>query len=172
MSLTKEDLVWRLGLMCCACIRNIAHHRAGLEYGVNDCHPPFKKDAHNNFFFVAVLEWCKVFEDEDAKQYWPGIISDPYGFLFDMLEGCSLTTEEYEKGVKKVATFRDKFVAHLDAVPPDTAPSMDLMLKTSTLLYDHLHEHDGKGVFPWDAPAKGETLYGLMLAEALEEYGV
>jgi hypothetical protein len=66
--LTPKDRRQRVVLLCCNFMRNLALHRAGLQYLVRDNllnphHPQgeFWVQAHGNFLDTCVLDWCKLF---------------------------------------------------------------------------------------------------------------
>lgn len=170
MDIKQAKLIDSVGLVTTSCIRNIAHHRAGYASGMDYDTPNISRDSYSNAFFVAVLEWCKIFGDHNADHYWPQFIEDPYVFLYDMLDFYSMTTEDYEDAMDEVRTFRDKFVAHLDMDVPEESPSMDMMLCTSMYLYDHLLANEGKTVFPHDAPRGSRWLYDHMFKESKMVY--
>jgi hypothetical protein len=54
-------------------MRNLAFHRAGMSSVVqaklldpySHQHGAFWREAHANFFDICVLDWCKLFGDED-----------------------------------------------------------------------------------------------------------
>ena len=73
----------------------------------------------NNCLDVCVLEFCKLFADQQGKKYgkhhWQNVATqDPARFEADLLDHVGISAAEWEDYLRKIRRYRDKFVAHLD----------------------------------------------------------
>ena len=117
------DRVRRIAILCHHCVRNAAYHRAGWVDNRLVSDDEFWRNANGNFLDIAILEWCKLF-DWKGKHHWSTVICkagprdktspEVRAFLSDMLQSADISEEEFAKSFKKIMTYRNKFVAHID----------------------------------------------------------
>ena len=170
MKLKREDRIWRAGKMGLACLRNIAYHRAGSGVVQRGMGGSFWLDAHGNFYFIAVLHWCKLFGDPKSGLYWDKVIEEPDVFYRRMLKHVKISQTEFEDYKTEIRKFRDKYVAHLDDELPPKFPKLEVMRKTASFLYDYLKQKDGRWILPPSAPETSAKHSREMLSEAQATY--
>ena len=119
--------------------------------------------VNGNFLDIAVLEWCKLF-DRQGKHFWGKVVSDQNVFLRGLLERLGLSDVEFEKYVRQVRVYRDKFLAHLDDEERMEIPFLQTALDSACYLYDYLLDHEEiEGCFA-DNRGKSLQLYEESLA--------
>ena len=135
----------RVCLLCCHCVRNIAYYRMGFvtEDGAGDLkhRTQFGATVNANMLDIAVLEWCKLFADRNARHHWRRIVradTDQHRFLADLLHDTGLTLHQWKRYLDEMRVYRNKFVAHLDDQNVMNVPSLEVALKCVLFLYSHL----------------------------------
>lgn len=110
--------VRKLSLLCCHCVRNIAYYRVGFanEDGMGDLKEPtqFGATVNSNMLDIAVLEWCKLFADRQARHHWKRVVRDEHEqkrFLGAVLAATRVSLNERQRYLDDVRVYRDKFVA-------------------------------------------------------------
>lgn len=68
-----------------------------------------------NFIDVSVLEWSKLFGDENGKHHWKRMAPDEACFRGDLLRSVGITQEQWQHAWESIKRYRDEFVAHLDS---------------------------------------------------------
>lgn len=91
--------------------------------------------VRNNFFNVAVLEWCKVFADKRSKYYYQSVMRQYYHKDFDINSEIGIVECRLSEAVKIVRHYRDKFVAHLDDEQTMHTPEFCYMYECANSLY-------------------------------------
>lgn len=153
----QSDRVRGVGLLCCHCVRNIAYYRAGWLDGHFVSNDDFWRNTNSNFLDVAVLEWCKVFADWNGKPHWRKVVPAPADFLSALLEGIAITEETFNAHREETRTYRDKFVAHLDAERMMQIPRLEVILNSVVFLYDLIRNEYQQ--FLVDAPLNLRDFY-------------
>ena len=147
MSLASLDprFVRRVCLLCCHCARNIAYYRVGFvsENGTGDLkqRTQFGATVNGNMLDIAVLEWCKLFADRNARHHWKRVVRDDAGqqrFLADLLRHAGIDLHGWKRYLDTTRVYRDKFVAHLDDQNVMNIPSLEVALKCVQFLYSHV----------------------------------
>jgi hypothetical protein len=142
------DRVRGVGQLCFHCTRNIAYYRAGWmgkNFVSND---DFWVNANSNFLDIAVLEWCKLFTDTKGKHYWTKVVPKSETFMSSLYADIGITEGDFDACYKEMQTYRDKFVAHLDAERRMQIPKLTIAFDTVVFLYsvvrtaypDYLHD--------------------------------
>lgn len=132
----QRDRIRGVALLCCHCARNVAYYRAGWVEGRFISNDDFWRNANSNFLDIAVLEWCKLFVDRKGKHYWSKVVSVPDEFLPVLINGIDVTENVFNTHCEEVKTYRDKFVAHLDAGRRMQIPSLTIVVESAVFLYD------------------------------------
>jgi hypothetical protein len=104
-------------------------------------HPIFWRAVNNNFLDMCVLEWCKLFTDKSRKHYWGNIVTDSQKFETEPLRYLGLDTAAFEKEIKTMRYYRDKFVAHQDLEYIVILPTLDVAKKAVWCYHAHLVNH-------------------------------
>jgi hypothetical protein len=147
MSLESLDPLFlrRVCLLCCHCARNIAYYRVGFanEDGNGDLkkRTQFGATVNGNMLDIAILEWCKLFADRNARQHWKRVIrgdAEQQHFLADLLRDAGIDLHEWNRYLDAVRIYRDKFVAHLDDQDVMNVPSLEVALRCVQFLYSFI----------------------------------
>jgi len=126
------------------CISNIAAYRANWKTVNNKRELIIKNDfwvrSNGNFLDAATLEWCKLFADRNGKHHWNKTFKKDWSEkLFNHM---NMTSKEFSKKLVKIQQYRNKFIAHLDDPMPMKYPLTEIMLKSSSYLYDNLRTNE------------------------------
>lgn len=92
---------------------------------------------------MCILEWCKLFCEEDGKHLWKKGVEDEREFkngLFK-LEVMQGGEEEFDKYKKEIREYRDKYIAHRDLKEPKGEFKLDVVKETTIFLYEYLARH-------------------------------
>ena len=164
----KRDRLRCSALLCCHCVRNIAYYRAGWRDGVLLQDTDFWRNVTGNFLDIAVLEWCKLFADQKAKHHWKRVVPEPDSFLASLLSHVGETEDSFDAYCTEMRTYRDKFLAHLDAERTIQIPRLNTALDTSVFLFGTVRS--GYSEMLSDAPENLESFYDNRLQYAESEY--
>ncbi len=158
----------RQAQLACAIIRNVAFYRVGWE--TEDGRGRLKDDSqmgrtiNSNFVDIAVLEWCKLFADREARHHWRRLVQGTdarTAFRTDLLVALGLDFAGWERYLNDVKTYRDRFVAHLDDDDTMLIPDLDPVLASTAFFYRQLVAQAPDGTFvgslPRDLPAYYDT---------------
>lgn len=176
MQAPKVDprFVRRLSLLCCHCVRNIAYYRVGFvsEDGTGSLkqRSQFGATVNGDLLDIAVLEWCKLFADRNARHHWKRFVRtdvDQEQFLAGLVEAAGMSLEGWKRYLDQMRVYRDKFVAHLDDQQVMNIPVLDAALSTTFFLYGHVRANSHEAIFrtphlahlPDDLPAYYEACF-------------
>jgi len=123
-NITKRDRLRRVVLLCAHFARNLAYYRAGHDR-LTKTSPPFWRTVDGNFLDMAVLEWCKLFGDQNGKHFWGRVVADPARFKSDLLGDLGITGAQLTGYIGEMRDYRDKFLAHLDDLAVMDIPPLD-----------------------------------------------
>lgn len=157
--MTSRQLLRRVGILCCHFLRNLAFYKAGWKKGALVTNDQFFVNANGNFLDICVLEWCKLFGDKRGQHYWQKVITDQDAFFVGLLQSLKLTETEFEDYINTMRTYRDKFVAHLDAEEVMNLPKLRTARKSVSFLYEYLLAHEEIDGCFHDAPKKASRFY-------------
>jgi hypothetical protein len=73
--MSRKDRLRRVALLCAHFTRNLAYYRAAQDR-IARTSPEFWRTVYSNFLDIAVLEWCKLFDDSLTS------LADKAGFQF------------------------------------------------------------------------------------------
>ena len=141
LSLSRSDKLRRAIILCQSFMRNLAYYRIGQEPKYSRLikySSPFQcflAQANANFIDMAVLEWCKLLGDGNAKYYYAKLFRQPQLFrtkLEALSEFRSITFDGY---VTTIRAYRDAFVAHLDNERDMNIPMLDGALASVKLYH-------------------------------------
>ena len=168
--MSRSERLRRMAILCCHCLRNLAFYRAGCSHGQIRTTRQFWVNANGNFIDIAVLEWCKLFADNNGKHHWKRIVQDHAAFLTSLCDHLGVSTKEFQDYQKHVLRYRDKFIAHLDEDRVMHIPKMRVARKSAAYLYEHLlRDEEGKKVLT-DAQQSAKRFYSVMYRHAYDEY--
>jgi hypothetical protein len=77
--------------------------------------------VNSNFLEMCVLEWRKLFADKKGKHFWGKIVSDAPTFEDRLLRHLELEIDAFEKEIKGMLLYRNKFIAHFGLDPSGLA---------------------------------------------------
>ncbi len=157
--MTRTKLLRRIAILCCHFLRNLAFYRGGRQNGELILKDPFWVNVNGNFLDICVLEWCKLFGERRGKHHWRKVITDQPAFFTGMLRAIKLTEGEFEIYINEVKSYRDKFVAHLDADEIMHPPKLELARKSVAFLYDYLRTNEEMNGSLNDAPTNASRFY-------------
>lgn len=157
--MTRRQLLRRVGILCCHFLRNLAFYKAGWKKGELVTNDQFFVNANGNFLDTCVLEWCKLFGDKRGQHYWRKVITDQDAFFVGLLQSLKLTEADFEDYINAMRTYRDKFVAHLDAEEIMSLPKLRTARKSVSFLYEYLLAHEEIAGCFHDAPKKASRFY-------------
>lgn len=134
LPMTPRQRIRRTAFICIHTLTNAACYRAGTDSLPVMGKHHFWLRAHNNFAEMAVLQWCKVFADKNAKHYCLRVITKPEGFTTELLAHLKLNPEEFNAYVLLMRNLRDKFIAHLDDDLTAAMPKLDPAIASASFL--------------------------------------
>jgi hypothetical protein len=125
--LTKRDQFRRVTLLCCHFVRNLAYDQAGRTPSLKTA-SQFWITVHNNFLDHCVLEWCKLFIDTKGRHpgehRWDNVVADKARFEGELFQLIDKT--KFETLLNAMRKARNKFIAHLDDLPTEDTPHMNI----------------------------------------------
>jgi len=120
-------------------IRNIAKYRSLAKFKDN-----FNQNywilIYNNFFDVAVLEWCKVFGTDSEPTHWKTIVQDHETFRNGLLNSIGLNEQGWNTFWQSVNSYRNNIIAHFRRIPGLSYPSLDVIMKSTFYYYEWLQQ--------------------------------
>ncbi|VVE56741.1 hypothetical protein PAQ31011_05137 [Pandoraea aquatica] len=150
----EPRFVRRLSLLCCHCVRNIAYYRVGFvgEDGTGSLKQPsqFGATVNGDLLDIAVLEWCKLFADRNARHHWKRFVradDDQKQFLSGLLAATGISLEDWKRYLDQMRVYRDKFVAHLDDQQVMNIPTLDGALSSTFFLYENVRAKSPDHIF-------------------------
>ena len=170
--LTRRERLRRTAHLCGHCIRNLAYYRAGRDSG----NPRFKNDSrlhrtiNGNFLDFMVLEWLKLFVAGE-QHAWQNVVKDQAQFLSGLLTHLNCNEAQLSDFISEMRTYRDKFIAHLDARREMNIPVLDKAKESALYYHRYLLQHENE-----DSPYRPgldydiTALYGDCEAEAITFY--
>lgn len=165
--MNRKQRTRRAALICCHCVRNIAYYRAGWKDGNLFVKTEYGATVNSNFIDMGLLEWCKIFGNHEEKHHWKNIVSNKTLFRENMLKSIGIELKDLKKHWKKVLTYRNKFLAHLDSNEIMHIPTIENTLKTAIFYYSYLYtHHNTDGLFS-RLPADLEKYYEKCYTDAL-----
>ena len=170
----------RILLLSSNFIKNLAYYRAGRSNNTTNNFKADSSDAcfwvqvNNNFIDMCVLDWCKIFGDEKSKHFYEKAIreQDKEAFKEEFYENLG-GKDKFEKYIKSMRIYRDKFVAHLDEDNKMNIPDLYKAKKSIKFLYGYIIDLDEKKSYLQDLPYTVEILecgYDQCFQEAQEIY--
>ncbi len=166
----RIDHVRKVLILCSHFLRNLAFYRVGWRRRECRRRDQFWLTVNGNFLDHCVLEWCKLFADNKGKHHWRKVISKPEEFEKQLLKRVRLTVPQFDDYIKDMRSYRDKFVAHLDAEPVMQMPRFRLARLSVAFLNDYvLANEDGGNFFP-EAPPAARRFYLLHFNLGRAEY--
>lgn len=174
LPLTRKERLRRTALVCAHFTRNLAYYRAGRNG--DELRVPPDTDAllyvtiNSNFLDIAVLEWLKLFF-ATQQHAWQNVVRDPAQFQAGLLAHLGCTEDELGAFVVEMRTYRDKFVAHLDALREMDIPMME-MAKAAVFYYQRYllaHENGDRPLGP-NLEFDMADLYAHAATEAAKMY--
>jgi len=94
---------------------------------------------YNNFFDIAILEWCKVFGTDSEPTHWKNLITDHDVFRQGLLSALGTDQASYNAYWETVTSYRNKLLAHRTREPSvKNYPTLDFALKSSFYYYSIL----------------------------------
>ncbi|WP_058534251.1 hypothetical protein [Legionella saoudiensis] len=161
----------RVGLLCCAFSQNSAYYRAGwINKNTTLAKHQFWIVVQNNFLDMCVIEWMKLFGSYNAHHWRRIVIEDPEAFKTNMLLYCNLSSDDYEQYHKKMKSYRDQFVAHLDSELTMHIPDLTNAIKATEYYYEYIYS-ELPNTFKVDFPSNIIDFHNTCLLEAKEHFG-
>jgi hypothetical protein len=118
--------------------RNIAFYRALAKYKGTFAQN-FWIYAFNNYFDMAVLEWCKVFGSRGEPTHWSAVVQDADSFRAALLAELKLSRDEWRGYWEQMKNYRDLAVVHHMQDPRVTSyPTLDIALQATSFYYKFL----------------------------------
>lgn len=163
--MTRRQRLRRTGIICLHFLRNLAYYRSWNAAPLTKRREQFWRSINANFIDVAVLEWCKLYGDLNAKHHWTKCVADQDDFIAGLINETGLTMPEFEAYRIEIRTYRDKFVAHLDELNEMQIPNIQPALESVRYLYKYLlDKEDDVGAFV-DAPQNANVHFQKYLTE-------
>jgi len=151
VEMTREDRLRRVLILCVHFSRNLAYHEAG-DVWRGKAQSDFWLTVDGNFLDLAVLEWCKLFGDRKGNHYWNKVVSKCSCFKAGLLSDLGAQDNEFNEYIRKICSYRDKFIAHLDNRKCMDFPELGKARKAVEFYHGYIltHEADGFDLDPWD----------------------
>ncbi len=166
--MNQRDRVRGVGLLCCHCTRNVAYYRAGWVDNGFVSNDDFWRNANSNFLDISVIEWCKLFCESKEKHHWRKVVPETAAFLPALWEAIGVTEDVFNANCKEMKTYRNKFVAHLDAERRMQIPRLTLVVDSVVFLYDLVRNEYQD--FLLDAPEDLRSYYEERLEHGRSHY--
>lgn len=163
--MNRRTRLRRTGILCMHFLRNAAYYRAFNAAPVPRRREQFWRTVNGNFIDVAMLEWCKLFGDLNAKHHWSKSVTDSSGFCDGLYQRVRLTKEQFETYRLEVRQYRDKFVAHLDEHNQMAIPRLQIAIESVEYLYRYLLDVEDDVDAFHDAPRSPAVRYQERLQE-------
>ncbi len=145
-------------------IRNAANYRSLVKYK-NDFDQNYWIQIFNNFFDMAVLEWCKVFGTDSEPTHWKTIVNDHASFRKSLLSCIGLDESGWSKYWREVKDYRNNIITHFKKIPDLHYPSLDVIINSTFYYYGWLQtELDKRGII--QEPKDLEDYYHRCLKQA------
>ena len=148
LPLTRQERLRRTVLLCCACSRNLAYYRCGW----NGRKPWFSDEFHatinGNFLDIGLLEWCKLFGDNDEEHHWSTVLSEisaRRSFRRGLEQALSCSRGEFNGLRKKILAYRNYFVAHLGSQRKMEFPTLNAVIASAVFYHSFLQENENDG---------------------------
>lgn len=169
-------------MLCCHFARNVAYYRVGYinesGSGALKHATQFGATVNGNMLDIAVLEWCKLFTDRNARHHWRRFVrteADQRQFLAQLLQALNFSAHTWKQYLDEMRVYRDKFVAHLDEQNVMRIPSLDTALECAFFLYRHVVAQAPGGSFDTphcaNLPRDLRDYYSECQVEARAAYG-
>lgn len=142
--LSREERLRRVAKVCVHFARNMAYYRAARDGDkwTTPAGSNFWNTTTANFIDTAVLEWCKVFADKNARQHWRRVVGDAIAFEAGMLAAAGMDAAAFEATIDAVRVYRDKFLAHLDSRRVMDVPRLDPLWAVVRFCFRHVLDNE------------------------------
>jgi hypothetical protein len=134
--MSREERVARAFNLCVSFARNLAYYRVGRSEEYRQLFDPGRTDsagfwllANGNSLDMCALEWCKLFADRTGTCDWRNIVADSVGFAAGLLDHLALDYCAFQKEIKTMREYRDKWVAHQDSNREGFYPNLEIPKK-------------------------------------------
>ena len=175
-------LMRKLLLLCCHFARNVAYYRIGYvnENGTGELKQATQLGAtiNGNMLDIAVLEWCKLFADRNARHSWRRIVrtdEEQSQFLTHLSRNVGVSTNDWKRYLDVMRVYRDKFVAHLDEENVMNIPNLETALRGVFFLYQYMVARTPDGILNMPhrsiLPSDLSSYYVECESEARVSYG-
>lgn len=165
--MNKRNKVRKSCLLCLSFVRNCAFYNASyaddgshLVGGTVSLSNQFWNTTTGNFLDMAVIEWCKLFgNDQLEKHHWKKVVKDKARYkiqLLKMFEEGEVGWKAYWDGLQ---TYRNKFAAHLDEDNQYIVPYLHKAHELVINHYNYLLEHEVAEGFFREPPPNIQTYY-------------
>lgn len=149
LRMTRRERLRRVVILCRNFAINLAYYRVGLKPEHSALldfarRGNFWRVVNGNCLDIAVLEWCKLFADPDAKHHWRRIVSDPGRFNNELLSYLGIDEAAFQKEIESMRRYRDKFLAHLDSDEVMNIPVLDIPKKSVWFYHAYLVQHEAQ----------------------------
>lgn len=122
--------------------RQLSYHRAldrsksqSGKFNLN-----FWTTVYNNAIDVAILDWFHLFGNHKDDLHWKKIVKDINVFRSELFTTVGMDEQGWESYRRKIKTYRDKDVAHIEVRPISCVPDMTMALKATGLYYQAVRE--------------------------------
>ena len=126
--------------------------------------------ADANFIDMAVIEWCKLFGDNNARHGWKKIVANPDLFQEKLLVEVNLDICKWHDFIVTMRNYRDKFLAHLDSDLVMNVPELDKALRAAQFYYLYILDHEFHSFSRAGIHATLDEFYAERLTEAVRVY--
>jgi hypothetical protein len=123
-------------------VRNI-HLRRELSAVCAEPQLNFWRVIYCDLTDIAVLEWCKLFGDDDEEHqpiHWKNVVSDQVQFRNDLFSGLRIYESKWRSYWGEMKRYRDQTVAHHDPrrFEIKNYPKFDLALESAYFYYEFI----------------------------------
>jgi hypothetical protein len=93
----------------------------------------------NNFYDMAILEWCKIFGTDNEPTHWKTLVNDHNSFRNGLLKHIGLDVLGWQSYWEQIRDYRNNALTHHRKSPMVTQfPPIDNVLKSAFYYYDWL----------------------------------
>lgn len=171
--LSKQERLRRLILVCCSALRNFAYYRTGWDGGRAQFHGELLKTANGNFVDMGVMEWCKLYGDNDQNYHWSMMLPDVdhrRRFKLGLLEHLGCGRADWNTYQRDVIAYRNNFLAHLNDHRKFKVPKLEVAIASTVYYAEFMIAEFDDGRTYGTLPRNLSAYYEHCLTEGLALY--
>lgn len=163
--MSPSDRAENAALICCHFARNLAYYNATrtvLPLGREG----FWLTIPGNFIDISVLEWSKLFGNQNGTCHWKKVLKQSEEFKQDFMACHHLDDATWTNLWKNVKDYRDDFIAHVEDQKTTPVPCMTVPYLLVKFYFERLQSEFSELLSLDNLPRSMDTYYDSNLFEA------